>query len=344
MSNLHFVGDALHHPQVIERDGLQEQIPPYLATPDLVQAVNLAILLKRPLLLMGEPGCGKSRLAQAVAYELYHGKERNGEEQDYRDWYFRWNIKSQSKARDGLYEYDAIRRLGDAQILSSLSNSGSDDPNSLLAKDKYIYDRPLGQAIKKSSDEDWRAVILIDEIDKADIDFPNDLLNELDQSEYTITETGETIRSQARPIIFITSNAEKDLPDAFLRRCLYHYIDPLPEVVLKNIIHSRFYAGSSPDVDLVDKALKLFLSIRKELKQKKIEVGKNVSTGELLDWFEALKYYREIQAQEAVPEHLAAMVDELEKLGTNLHDIPFRQILFKNWNTLINFKARDHAD
>ncbi len=338
---LNYSGQSLQEPKEIKRNReingkvkeIEENLNPYIPEPDLVKAVNLAILLKRPLLLMGQPGCGKSKLAQAVAYELYH-KEENGKiVQDYQDLYFEWNIKSSSKAKDGLYEYDAIERLGDSQIKKEDRKKGREN----LDKNHYIHDRPLGQAMKNSQSEDKRAIILIDEIDKADIDFPNDLLNEIDKGEYTITEIDKKITSSHKPIIFITSNAEKPLPDAFLRRCLFHYIKPLKKETLELIIDRRFYNGTAnkSEKDLAEKVVKHFIKIREELK--KVIGEKNVSTSELLDWYEAIKYYNENKSKDKLSEEL---LGELKKVGKGVDEIPFQQVLFKNWNSLIHFKKK----
>lgn len=349
MTTLKFTGKALLDPVRIKRPGKADEIlHPYIPDPELVKAVNLAILIKRPLLLMGEPGCGKSLLAKSLAFELYHRwNEDQSTKQDYSEFYFEWNIKSTTKAKDGLYEFDAIQRLGDAQVLSSNQNISKEELDELLKKESYIYDRPMGEAMKNSTSEDNRAVLLIDEIDKADIDFPNDLLNELDRSEFVITETGQRIASPAEPIVIITSNAEKDLPDAFLRRCVYHYINPLSKEILEQIIQRRFFSEEDQNTELIEKALNQFLSIRDALRENQMSVGKNISTSELLDWFEALKHYHQIKSnlengeQEDHP-HLKELVQELENLGKGTASIPYRQLLFKNWNTIVNFQKKSN--
>ncbi|MEM9088956.1 MAG: MoxR family ATPase, partial [Cyanobacteria bacterium P01_F01_bin.53] len=180
-------------------------LTPYLPSEALVESVNLAIFLQRPLLIKGEPGCGKTRLAQAVAYELGLPLET-------------WYVKSTSRAQDGLYVYDTVARLRDAQLSSSL---GIDDLTRVKTAGAYIRWGPLGRAFQNKQ----KTVVLIDEIDKADIDFPNDLLLEIDELRFTVEETESEVRASIPPIVLITSNDEKDLPDAFLRRCLFHYLE-----------------------------------------------------------------------------------------------------------------------
>lgn len=200
-------------PEECERYGLQ----PYLPSEPLIEAVNLTIFLKkRPLLLKGDPGCGKTRLAQAVAYELGL---------PYEPWY----IQSTTKARDGLYTYDAVGRLHDAQLARFDEEQRSKVKNS----SEYIEMGPLGRAFQNSQ----RTVVLIDEIDKADIDFPNDLLMELDQGWFDVEETRERVWAKTKPIVLTTSNNEKDLPDAFLRRCLFYYMEFPPRDRLIEIIN-----------------------------------------------------------------------------------------------------------
>ncbi len=351
MNPLAYYGTALEKPVEIRRTpDTVETLHPYIVNSELVKAVNLAILLERPLLLMGEPGCGKSRLAEAVAYELHHSMEKGGLgeadtiHRDYSDYYFEWPIKSTSQAREGLYEYDAIRRLGEAQILGQQGNLSLEDMDKQLKKTNYRKFVGFGQAIKVSKEKGRRAVLLIDEIDKADIDFPNDLLNELDKGTFRIPETGEQVKASLKPIIFITSNSEKELPDAFLRRCLYHYIKPLGKDILSDILQRRFYTDTTIDEDLIDTAVEQFLDIRKHLRNQQMSVGKNVSTSELIDWFTALKHYEELRINTAnldAPENesLREIIADLDKLGGGAKEIPFPQTLFKNWNTLINFEA-----
>ena len=240
----------------LKRPALQ----PYLPSADLVKAVELAIFLKRPLLLRGEPGCGKSRLAEAVAFEL--AKRNNLEE-----WPFEfWPVKSSSRARDGLYTFDAVSRLRDAQLAAAKAQAGEMDPLNRENIQQYIKDGPLGRAFKNKR----RTVVLIDEIDKADIDFPNDLLIELEERRFKIdelsrfgaddAETEYWVEAQAEPIIFITSNHEKELPDAFLRRCVFFYIDFPNTTLLQNIVtaHCLGEAPAAEETRLVAEAVRRF--------------------------------------------------------------------------------------
>lgn len=226
----------------------------YVASEELLSSVNVAIALKKPLLVKGEPGTGKTMLAQAVANSL--GKKL-----------IIWNIKSTTKAQDGLYMYDTIQRLYDGQF----GEEGVDD----IAR--YIKLGKLGEAFV--SDE--QVVLLIDEIDKADLEFPNDLLWELDQMEFYIHETKRTVKAKHRPIVIITSNAEKELPDAFLRRCIFHYIDFPNAELMEEIIRTHY-----PDVEenLMKSAMQVFYDIR-SLR----DVRKKPSTSELIDWINALQ-------------------------------------------------------
>ena len=225
----------------------------YVASQDLMNAVNIAVTLQKPLLIKGEPGTGKTMLAQAVAEAL--GKKL-----------IIWNVKSTTKAQDGLYVYDVVQRLYDSQF----GNAGVDD----IAK--YIKLGKLGEAF--SSEE--QVVLLIDEVDKADLEFPNDLLWELDQMEFYIPETKETVTAKKRPVVIITSNAEKELPDAFLRRCVFHYIEFPDKELMAQIVRVHF-----PDLDdkLLTQVLEAFYKIR-QLPQ----IKKKPSTSEIIDWIQAL--------------------------------------------------------
>ena len=226
----------------------------YVASEELLASVNVAIALQKPLLIKGEPGTGKTMLAQAVANSL--GKKL-----------IIWNIKSTTKAQDGLYMYDTIQRLYDGQF----GVEGVDD----IAR--YIKLGKLGEAFESEE----QVILLIDEIDKADLEFPNDLLWELDQMEFYIHETKRTVKAKQRPIVIITSNAEKELPDAFLRRCIFHYIDFPDEALMEEIVRVHY-----PDVEdnLLKSAMEVFYNIR-SLR----DIRKKPSTSELIDWINALQ-------------------------------------------------------
>lgn len=276
-------------------DTKKHGIAPYIPSPELVNAVNLTIYLeKRPLLLKGEPGCGKTRLAEAVARELGLPLVT-------------WYIKSTSRARDGLYTYDAVKRLHDAQLVRMGEKSQSDVSN----LNKYIGKGALGKAFENER----RTVVLIDEIDKADIDFPNDLLLELDEQKFTIDETGDTIEANYPPIVFITSNDEKDLPDAFLRRCLFHYVKFPENDLLINIVKAHFSTSSSA---LIEAAVNKFIELRSQMEGGKS--GKKPSTSELLDWFAVLQQFPEDE-----------ILRELEL------KIPFPEVLLKKWEDHLRY-------
>ncbi len=225
----------------------------YVATNELSTAVNAAVSLQRPLLIKGEPGTGKTLLAEEVAASL--GMPL-----------ISWHIKSTTKAQQGLYEYDAVSRLRDSQL-------GDDRVHDIA---NYIKRGKLWEAFTA----DQQVVLLIDEIDKADIEFPNDLLLELDRMEFFVYETGETIKAVNRPIVIITSNNEKELPDAFLRRCFFHYINFPDRDTMQQIVDVHF-----PELKkrLVDKALEIFFELRKVPGLKK-----KPSTSELIDWLKLL--------------------------------------------------------
>ena len=225
----------------------------YIAAEDLLGAVNIAMALEKPLLVKGEPGTGKTMLAEAIAEAL--GKQL-----------IIWNIKSTTKAQDGLYVYDVVQRLYDSQF----GNAGVDD----IAK--YIKLGKLGEAFMA----DEQVVLLIDEIDKADLEFPNDLLWELDKMEFYIPETGETIKAKHRPIVIITSNAEKELPSAFLRRCIFHYISFPDRAQMEEIVRVHF---DQLDEALLQQTLDAFYRIREM-----DDIEKKPSTSELVDWIHAL--------------------------------------------------------
>ena len=235
----------------------------YVATEDLTVAVNAAVLLERPLLIKGEPGTGKTELAKQVASAL--GLEL-----------IEWNIKSTTKAQQGLYEYDAVSRLRDSQL-----------------GDERVHD--VGNYIRKGKlwtafEADQKVVLLIDEIDKADIEFPNDLLQELDKMAFHVYETGETVAANNRPVVIITSNNEKELPDAFLRRCFFHYISFPDQDTMRQIVKVHY-----PDIkeQLLTTALTQFYEIREQQGLKKKH-----STSEVLDWLKLLL------AEDMTPEDL----------------------------------------
>lgn len=228
--------------------------PSYITHDAIEAAVNAAIALERPLLVRGEPGTGKTLLAEAIAEalsaELIH-----------------WPVKSTTRAQDGLYVYDTVQRLYDSRF-------GDGDVKDIR---RYIKLGPLGRAFHAES----RVVLLIDEVDKADLEFPNDLLHELDRMRFVVTETGDEVAAKFRPIVVITSNNEKELPDAFLRRCVFHFIDfPDPELMRKIVaVHHP-----TLDRDLVDQAVVAFYRLRELPK-----IRKRPSTSELIDWISVLR-------------------------------------------------------
>ena len=225
----------------------------YVASEELLRAANIAMVLQKPLLIKGEPGTGKTKLAEAIAQAA--GKKL-----------IIWNIKSTTKAQDGLYVYDVVQRLYDSQF----GGQGVDDI------EKYVKLGKLGEAFTAEE----QVILLIDEIDKADLEFPNDLLWELDQMEFYIPETKETIKAKQRPIVIITSNAEKELPDAFLRRCVFHYISFPDQEQMEEILRVHF---DKLDQKLIQQALVAFYWLR-DLRG----IEKKPSTSELVDWLRAM--------------------------------------------------------
>jgi MoxR-like ATPase len=226
----------------------------YLTNEALEHAVDCALALERPLLVKGEPGTGKTLLAQAVSEAL--GLEM-----------IHWPVKSTTRAQDGLYVYDTVQRLYDARF-------GDGDVKDIR---RYIKHGPLGRAFAS----DTRVVLLIDEVDKADLEFPNDLLHELDRMRFVVGETGDEIVAKQRPVVIITSNNEKELPDAFLRRCVFHFIDFPDQELMKRIVRVHH---PKIDTELVDQAVVAFYELRDMPR-----IRKRPSTSELVDWISVLK-------------------------------------------------------
>jgi MoxR-like ATPase len=256
----------------------------YIAAPDLMQTVNVSVQLSRPLLIKGEPGTGKTMLAQSIAKGLDMPL-------------LIWNVKSTTKAQDGLYVYDTVQRLYDGQF-------GDRDVSDIA---QYIKLGKLGESFTSEQ----RVVLLIDEIDKADLEFPNDLLWELDQMESHIPETHENIKARQRPIVLITSNAEKELPDAFLRRCVFHYIEFPDEEMMERIVRVHV-----PGLDkrLLDLAIQAFYWLRDVT-----GLQKKPSTSELIDWVQAL------ERGGVDPKEIAARLPFMGVLLKKDHDVDVAQ-------------------
>lgn len=292
-----------------------EDIDPYFPSKDLLAAIEYARVLKRPLLLRGDPGCGKTRVAQALAYELYCGREAD----NYRNHYFEWFIKSTTKSKEGLYHFDHLMRLRDVQAK--------------LKKPLTEYRRfgPLGKAFLASK-PNAPAILLIDEIDKADIDFPNDLLLELDEKRFYIEETGEEIRAEFPPIVIITSNDEKELPNAFLRRCVFHYIDFPDEELLLKIARARINRQNEefkkvfPE-GLVEQIVFEFDKLYKAMYANP-NTSKLVSTSEFLDWLRVIHYY--------------FLTDKLLLVGGKIQNesLLFPEVLLKSLDDFKQFKSK----
>ena len=322
----------------------------YIPSEDLREVVNLAIKLQRPLLLEGEPGCGKTRLAGALAYELScaHLKASVDEERKLNKiWpYYIWNVKSVSRARDGLYRYDAVARLRDAQLVGSdpkqlkglLGEEESKELGKRLKdKTKYREFGPLGNALQH---KDQRPVLLIDEIDKADSDFCNDLLLELDELRFEVPETGEKIPKPSaddqpktiwqKPIIIITSNREKPLPEPFLRRCLYFYVDFPVEARLREIVNRRFGGLKQGQDKVVTAALERFYELRDWLEQQ--PGSRAPGTSEFLEFLTVL-----------LDKPVAEAREDIENLGERL---PLLGTLLKSQETqkLVRKQLKEKAD
>jgi MoxR-like ATPase len=332
---IRFVGDGKRHTTTIYENA-QDKPEPYIATPSLKNAVNMALFLRRPLLLEGDPGCGKTRLAYAVAYELgYPLKE--------------CYIRSTSRARDLLYTYDALHRLYDVQMevaqrkdadlaldnaqpVRRRQKNARDD----FAPENYVKLGSLGEAIELSQN-DIPSVVLIDEIDKAEFDFPNDLLQLIEQLRFQVEEApsmvydalqGKTLeeRRDMLPVFIITSNREKELPKPFLRRCLYYYIEFPDEEALKDIVKSHFPQGITP----------LFLAgVKKfwQLRDADFSWRKPPSTSELLDWLRVLQMAEEQETLTA---------EQLE--ASPLADLPYIEALVKTESDRAALKSTDIPD
>ncbi len=315
-----FTGDLSNRPALVSPDA-HARCEPYLASPMLVTAVNLAIFLQRPLLLEGEAGCGKTCLASAIAYELGYPL-------------YRWNIRSKTQYREGLYEYDALLRLHDVNLSQKLGSEvvvegdRTIDPSKV---DRYIDYNVLGKAFQQ---EECPAVVLIDEIDKADLDFPNDLLTVLEKPyEFTVREKQQTIAAKHPPIVIITSNKEKgNLPAPFLRRCVYHYIEfPADPASLRRIAEIHFQltgeardgAGDTrtdaeavmPSAALVDVAIARFIQVRQQKGLSKLP-----GTSEFLDWLGTLAGFGANFGQEPY---------SAEVLAAQTGPLPYRELLYK---------------
>jgi len=268
----------------------------YVASESLRNAVNVMLALQRPLLIRGEPGTGKTLLAHSIAKSL-----------DKKLVIF--NVKSTTKAQEGLYVYDTVRRLNDARF----------DDSDVMDIKKYIKLGKIGEAFASPE----QVVLLIDEVDKADIEFPNDLLNELDEMSFNIPETGETIAAKHRPIVIITSNAEKELPDAFLRRCIFHYIEFPDSEIMREIVNVHF-----PDLrqELLGESIKTFYKIRGL-----DDLSKKPSTSELIDWIQVLT------AAEVKPENISKEVPFINALLKKEADYHY---FLKNENKVKRFSQR----
>lgn len=318
-----FQGDPKYRPEIEKcHPDSPKELEPYIADKELIEAVNLAIFLQRPLLIEGEAGCGKTRLAVAVAYEL--GLP-----------FYRWDIRSTTKVQEGLYEYDAILRLHDVQTQNLTPSINPKTKKPRNPKEPKDY-RELGSLGKAFQSHDYPAVLLIDEIDKADVDFPNDLLSILDKPwEFFIRETGETIKANQErlPIIIITSNKEKgSLPAPFLRRCLYHYVRFPIGTDLEKIVNAHYEQKQKeetiknpevdfkkPEVDLVKAAIDKFLDIRADK-----SLFKHPGTSEFLDWLAALHHFKPDPYPVA---QLKEPIAQLKEKGERA--IPYRDLVFK---------------
>lgn len=295
MDKLEYTGKLEYQPKTTI-DARERRLFPYLPAPDLVKAVNLAITLERPLLLQGDPGCGKTLLARSIAYE-FGQRYLDGKD----EWpYFRWNITSRTQAQQGRYIYDSLGRLRDAQMIGNESLQAfmkEEQKQELLRRlndpEGYITWGVLGNTYRE---EKYRPILLLDEIDKADIDFPNDLLAELEEPRFTIAEIPDKeVIARKTPIVIITSNNERELPEAFLRRCLFYYLEFPGEEQLKEIVRLHF-----PDTGFAkirQKAIETFLEVRERGTGRR---SKKASTSELIDWLTYLKVLTPREAEEEI--------------------------------------------
>ncbi|MEE3717285.1 MoxR family ATPase [Tumidithrix elongata RA019] len=301
----HFYNDRNIIPNIPHKDSPKMR-EPYVADDELIQAVNLAILLERPLLIEGEAGCGKTCLAKAVAYELGYP-------------FYRWDVQSTAKVRDGLYTYDAVLRLHDVQT-RSVDVEKKRDPSK---SGDYLGYGPLGKAFVS----DRPAVVLIDEIDKADLDFPNDLLGVLEDWKFSIPETKAEISAKHKPIVIITSNKEKgNLPAPFLRRCLYFYLEfPKTTEALEKIVNEHYRMDKKnparpPNPELVKVSVDGFLKIRENQ-----SLYKKPGTSEFLDWLKSLQFY-------------LTEANQLKEQLQSSETVPYREVLFKHRNDWLKYR------